>query len=175
MDLNCIDFLYLCWLLLIIWIFNTSSQYLLCHRKTIFGNKSRRSKFFGTGCVEGSVPYQPGCKNSSKPCQRRTIRKGDSLSATFVPKKAKRPLRCLGTILSMSVSASKKGNCRSRRIPAASICPYHDDSARFWVKTAKGRVLNCKRIVLSNPRKRSAFLLSDSDWWRCISWSAKVE
>ena len=50
--------------------------------KTIFGNKSRRSKFFGTGCVEGSVPYQPGCKYSSKPCQRRTIRKGDSLSAT---------------------------------------------------------------------------------------------
>ena len=143
--------------------------------KTIFGNKSRRSKFFGTGCFEGSVPYQPGCKNSSKPCQRRTIRKGDSLSATFVPKKAKRPLRCLGTILSMSVSASKKGNCRSRRIPAASICPYHDDSARFWVKTAEGRVLNCKRIVLSNPRKRSAFLLSYSDWWRCISWSAKVE
>ena len=95
--------------------------------------------------------------------RRRTIRKGDSLSATFVPKKAKRPLRCLGTILSMSVSASKKGNCRSRRIPAASICPYHDDSARFWVKTAEGRVLNCKRIVLSNPRKRSAFLLSDSD------------
>ena len=131
--------------------------------KTIFGNKSRRSKFFGTGCFEGSVPYQPGCKNSSKSCQRRTIRKGDSLSATFVPKKAKRPLRCLGTILSMSVSASKKGNCRSRRIPAASICPYHDDSARFWVKTAEGRVLNCKRIVLSNPRKRSAFLLSYSD------------
>ena len=50
--------------------------------KTIFGNKSRRSKFFGTGCVEGSVPYQPGCKYSSKPCQRRTNRKGDSLSAT---------------------------------------------------------------------------------------------
>ena len=63
------------------------------------------------------------------------MRKGDSLRATFVLKKAELvTVRCLGTVVSISVSMSKRLNNKSRIIPAAAVRTHHDATARFWVK-----------------------------------------
>ncbi len=101
--------------------------------RTNFGAKSRRKKFFGTAIDTCAEAHKPLCATSPEFCQDTIVKKGDTIRATFVPKKdssdksKKRKMTpTVGTVISMSVttSASKnwKSNNKSNRKPASAVC-----------------------------------------------------
>ena len=63
----------------------------------------------------------------------------------------------------LGASMKVLGASSSTRTPASSVCIKHDTTARFWVKTVEGQILNCCKVELNRRARKRVRRFSDDD------------